>query len=83
MAKKKIIVKKSRTKEAPKKCFFCTEKKVPDFLEHEILAKFTSERGKILSRTKSGICSKHQRRLTTEIKRARHLAFLPFVVKPD
>lgn len=43
------------------------------------LKKFTSVRGKILSTEKSGACSKHQRQLTTSIKRARYMALLPYV----
>lgn len=64
-------------------CFFCKEKKEPDFLEHEILRNFITERGKIPGRSKTGLCSKHQRRLTTEVKRARYIALVPFVVKPE
>lgn len=83
MAKKKVITTKRRSKEAPKVCFFCKEKKTPDFLESEILSRFISERGKILSRSKTGACSKHQRAVTTEVKRARYIALLPFVVQPE
>ena len=63
------------------KCFFCEskEKKVPDYKDFETLKKFISERGKILSRQRSGVCAKHQRRLSKAIKRARHLALIPFV----
>ncbi|MBU1085795.1 MAG: 30S ribosomal protein S18 [Candidatus Beckwithbacteria bacterium] len=63
------------------KCFFCESKgeKVPDYKDFEILKKFISERSKILSRQRSGVCAKHQRRLSKAIKRARHLAFIPFV----
>lgn len=61
------------------KCYFCQNKKLPDYQEFEILKKFISDRGKILSKTKTGVCSKHQRLLTLGIKRARHLALLPFV----
>jgi small subunit ribosomal protein S18 len=64
-------------------CFFCNEKKEPSFLEFEILEKFVSERGKIMARVRSGLCSKHQRKLTNEVKRARYLALLPFVVRPE
>ncbi len=64
-------------------CFFCKEKKEPSFLEFEVLSRFTSERGKIFAKSRSGACSKHQRKLTTEIKRARYMAFLPFVVRPE
>jgi small subunit ribosomal protein S18 len=63
------------------KCYFCESKegKLPDYKDFEALRKFISERGKILSRLRSGVCAKHQRRLSKEIKRARHLALIPFV----
>lgn len=73
----------TRKREPVVDCYFCKEKKEPDFLAHEILARFVSERGKILSRSRSSLCSKHQRKITHEIKRARHLAFLPFMVQPE
>ena len=47
--------------------------------EFEILRKFISDRGKISSRSRTGVCAKHQRSMTKAIKRARHLALLPFV----
>jgi small subunit ribosomal protein S18 len=43
------------------------------------LKKFTSVRGKIISTEKSGVCHKHQKQLTTAIKRARQMALLPYV----
>lgn len=64
-----------------KPCFFCLEKTIPDYKKPEILAKYLSDRGKILGKDITGICAKHQRRLTREIKRARHLALLPFIAK--
>lgn len=51
----------------------------PDFKEVANLSRFLSERGRIVGRDRSGTCAKHQRGLTVEIKRARHLALLPFV----
>lgn len=68
---------------AVKDCIFCKEKRTPNFLEFEMLTKYTSERGKILPRSRTGLCSKHQRRVTREIKRARHMAFLPFILKAE
>lgn len=65
----------------PKECPYCKENKVPNYNDVAMLQKFTSERGKIYSRLRSGICAKHQRRLSTSIKHARHLALLPFVVR--
>jgi len=61
------------------KCFFCENKQIPQYQEPEILKKFISDRAKILSREKTGVCSRHQRRLTKSVKQARHLALLPFV----
>lgn len=61
------------------KCYFCQNKKIPSFVEFEVLKKFVSDRGKITAGMKTGVCSKHQRQLTLQVKRARHLALLPFV----
>ncbi|OGY23152.1 MAG: 30S ribosomal protein S18 [Candidatus Woykebacteria bacterium RBG_13_40_15] len=62
-----------------KVCSFCKEKKEPDYKDVEAIKKFTTERGKILSRARSGVCAAHQKKLATSIKRARNLALLPFV----
>jgi len=72
---------KIRRKLLSLKCFFCQEKTLPDYKKPDVLRRFVSERGKILSRVETGVCAKHQRKLTIEIKRARHLALLPFIVK--
>jgi len=63
----------------PKNCPFCKENKKPDYKEFEFFKKFISERGKIFGKDVTGLCAKHQRRVTKEIKRARQLALLPFV----
>lgn len=60
------------------KCFFCENKSEPDYKEYEILGHFISRRAKILSRRRSGVCAKHQRKLSTAIKRARHLGLAPY-----
>ena len=83
MKKNKIIKKKRNLREVVKECFYCHEKRNPDFLEYDVLKKFISERGKIQSRQRTGICSKHQRKLTTAIKRARLIALLPFIVRAE
>ena len=62
-----------------KKCQFCKDKTQPSFLDVPVLKRFLTERGKILSRERSGACAKHQRRIAQTIKHARHLALLPFV----
>ncbi len=82
MAKsKKKFSKRLQKTNAPKECYFCTEKKEPHFLDTQSLNRFLTERGKIIGRLKSGLCTKHQKRLTVEVKHARHLALLPFVVR--
>lgn len=81
MPKKRIIRKKRRMVGKAPKCFFCVEKKIPDYKDYEILSNFVSGRARILPTEKSGICSKHQRIFSREIKRARHLSLLPFVEK--
>ncbi len=62
-----------------KVCAFCVDKidKI-DYKEPGKLRRFVSERGKIEPRRKTGTCARHQRRLTLAIKRARHLALLPY-----
>lgn len=64
-----------------KVCTFCAEKVLPDYKDAGRLRKFMSERGKILPRRISGNCARHQRQLTTAIKRARIVALLPFTVE--
>ncbi len=81
--KKTTTKRKPRSYDAVKECLFCKEKKNPDFMDYEVLKRFTSERGKIYPRARSGICAKHQRKFTVAIKRARILAFLPFIVRAE
>jgi len=79
---KKVIKKTTRRRIlVPKNCYYCEAKKLPWFSDVEDLKKFTTERGKILAQSKTGLCAKHQDRLTTSIKHARHLALLPFLVQ--
>ena len=75
-------------KQAPKRmkklvvarnCPFCKDGTNPNFLDTKQLEKYITERGKIISAARTGLCSLHQRRVTTAIKHARHLALLPFV----
>ena len=62
-----------------KVCVFCAEKvEKIDYKDVARLRKFVSERSKILPRRVTGTCARHQRDLTTSIKRARHLALLPY-----
>ena len=78
---KKQVKRIKRKITGPKSCYFCTEKKTPSFADTASLQKFVTERGKIVARTRSGLCSLHQRRVTTAIKHARHLALMPFVAR--
>jgi small subunit ribosomal protein S18 len=58
-------------------CRFCVQKDLPlDYKYPDVLRDFVNERGKIIARRVTGTCAKHQRQLTTEIKRARQMALL-------
>jgi small subunit ribosomal protein S18 len=62
-----------------KVCVFCADKIMDiDYKDVNKLKKLVSERGKILPRRISGCCAIHQRQLTIAIKRARHIAMLPY-----
>ena len=63
-----------------KVCLFCHDRSVKvDYKRPDILERFITDRGKILPRRVTGPCSKHQRHVAREIKRARTIALLPFV----
>ncbi len=66
-----------------KVCMFCTDKiRTPDFKDIKRLQRHVSDRGKILPRRRTGACARHQRGVATAVKRARHMALLPFVAAP-
>lgn len=67
-----------RLKPVAVNCPFCRGKANPDYKNPSELAKYMTDRAKIIPKSRSGLCAKHQRRLTVAIKRARHLALLPF-----
>ena len=71
----------NRGRKARKKvCGFCVDKvENIDYKDIARLRRYMSERGKILPRRVTGTCAKHQRELTTAIKRARHLSLMPYV----
>jgi small subunit ribosomal protein S18 len=83
------VATKTKTKRAPKErrtkrkpCTFCVEKSLDiNYKDVMRLKKYVSERGKILPRRISGNCARHQRLLTVAVKRARVIAFLPFVTE--
>lgn len=63
-----------------KVCRFCADKTLEiNYKNPRTLKYFTTERGKIIPRRISGTCAKHQRILTTAIKRARAIALMPYV----
>ncbi len=64
-----------------KVCSFCVDKALSniDYKDAGKLRRFISERAKILPRRVTGTCARHQRELTTAIKRARYVALLPYI----
>lgn len=61
-------------------CAFCADKSQEiDYKQPDLLWRYVTDRGKIRPRRQTGACARHQRRLSIAIKRARHLALLPFV----
>lgn len=85
MAKKKDTKKRRRIIEVvvPRNCPFCKNNTNPDYKDVDMLSKYLNDRAKIQGKSRTGICSKHQRRLGVAIKRARHLAILPFIPSID
>lgn len=83
MAKKKDIKKRRKIIEiaVPRNCPFCKGKTEPDYKEIDVLQKYLNDRAKIQGKSRTGICAKHQRRISLAIKRARHLALLPYTPK--
>lgn len=78
MAKKQTKKPVRKIRPMSDKCLFCAAKTDPSYKEYEGLAKYVSDRGRIYSRERSGVCAGHQRKLASEIKRARFLALLPY-----
>ncbi len=63
----------------PKICQFCADKNIViDYKQADLLRRFVSDDGKIRPRRQTGTCARHQRELARAIKRARHIALLPF-----
>jgi small subunit ribosomal protein S18 len=62
-----------------KVCKFCADKiDYIDYKDVKLISQFVPERGKVLPRRMFGTCAEHQRKLSVAIKRARHIALLPF-----
>lgn len=75
MGKKKI----TRVTRFKKKCIFCKKDLDIDYKNIDLLSRYVSFKGKIVSRRISGNCAKHQRKLSREIKRARFLSLIAYV----
>ncbi|MBK7216366.1 MAG: 30S ribosomal protein S18 [Candidatus Promineofilum sp.] len=60
-------------------CQFCVEKTPIDYKQVDVLSRYVNEFGRMRPRRQTGTCARHQRHLAREIKRARHIALLPFV----
>lgn len=68
------------TPQVKKVCYFCSNKiTTVDYKDAQTLRRFMSPHAKILSHNRTGTCPKHQRMVTLALKRARHMALLPFV----
>jgi small subunit ribosomal protein S18 len=81
-SKKKAAARKRRRFLRKKICRFCADKlALIDYKDVRRLRNLVTERGKIIPRRISGNCAGHQRQLTGAIKRARHLALMPFTVE--
>jgi small subunit ribosomal protein S18 len=62
-------------------CAFCVEKvDYIDYKQYDVLRRYMTEHGRLRPRRQTGTCAKHQRALAKAVKRARHLALIPFVV---
>ncbi|MEA3340433.1 MAG: 30S ribosomal protein S18 [Chloroflexota bacterium] len=82
MARRKQRRGKRHFRSRPKTCVFCRDKvDCIDYKKANSLHSFLTDRGKIQPRRRTGTCAKHQRQLSVAIKRARHLALLPFTTQ--
>lgn len=85
--KKEEPVEQTETTEVQKEvkskrvCYFCQNKQNPSYTDTNLLRRFITDRAKIVPKTKNNLCSKHQRRVSRQIKYARHLSLLPFTPK--
>jgi small subunit ribosomal protein S18 len=64
-----------------KVCTFCVDDVKIDYKSYDMLRRFLTDRGKIRPRRQTGTCAKHQRALARAVKRARHLALLPYTAE--
>lgn len=74
-----MLKKKIRPVQFKKSCVFCKKDIDIDYKNIEMLSKYVSSKGKIVSRRFSGNCAKHQRKVSQEIKRSKFLSLLPYM----
>lgn len=74
--KRKTSRSKLTEKPIANSCVFCDKKFEPDYKDVESVSRYVSDRGRIMSRKRSGLCAKHQRRVAIAIKRARHIGLI-------
>ena len=74
-------MKRGGSRRRKKVCVFCGENNAIDYKDTAKLRKYVSDRGKILPRRVTGTCAKHQRAITVAVKRARHIALMPYTVE--
>lgn len=80
VTEEKIAPKRFKKPSRKKVCNFCVDKvEYIDYKDITKLRRYITEKGKIVPRRQTGTCAKHQRELTTAIKRARFMALIPYV----
>jgi small subunit ribosomal protein S18 len=72
---------KDGRKKRRKICFFCANMMLPDYKNIDLMKKFLTERGKIMTQRGSGCCAAHQRNLAVQIKRARQIGFVTYTAE--
>lgn len=69
-------------KKSSKPCYLCQNKYTyVDYKDMDLLRRFMSPHAKIQGRKRTGLCQKHQKMATRALKRARHMALMPFVAQ--
>ncbi len=75
---RKKTKRKMKVRPINRHCVYCKGKVEPSYKDTETVNDFVTERARMVGRARSGVCSRHQRKLATAIKRSRHLGLLPF-----
>jgi small subunit ribosomal protein S18 len=70
---------KKKIRRSTTPCAYCVKGIEPDYKNTEDLSQYTAGRSRIVSRMTTGICQKHQKRMSRAIKRARYLSMMPYI----